>query len=213
MTPLEHAKALTREVRAGEREGKPTKIAIARRSYPADRADIWDALTNIERLPRWFLPVSGDLKVGGRYQFEGNAGGVVETCRQPELIKATWEFGDQVSWIEIRLSSVGTQTSLELIHEAHAADPEFWKQYGPGAVGVGWDGALLGLGLHLETGAERPDDADTWPTTPEGVEFHRYASDGWARASIEHGTDPAEAKAAAEAVVAFYTTVPEEVQG
>jgi uncharacterized protein YndB with AHSA1/START domain len=212
MNPLEQAKALTREVRSGERDGKPTKIAIAHRSYPADQADVWDALTNAERLPRWFMPVSGDLKVGGRYQFEGNAGGVVETCRQPELIKATWEFGDQVSWLEIRLSPDGQQTSVELIHEAHV-DPEFWKQYGPGAVGLGWDGALLGLGLHLESGADRPADAGTWPTTPEGLEFHRYASDAWARASIEDGADPTEAEAAAEATLAFYTVVPEEAQG
>ncbi|GAB3761385.1 SRPBCC family protein [Microlunatus parietis] len=209
MNPLEHVKAVTREVRTGERDGKPTKIAIARRAFPAGQDDVWDALTNAERLPRWFLPVSGDLEVGGRYQFEGNAGGTVETCRQPELIKTTWEFGDQVSWLEIRLSPDGDRTSVELIHEAHV-DPEFAKQYGPGAVGVGWDGAFLGLGLHLESGAERPEEVASWPTTPEGVEFHRYAADDWARADIGDGTDPAEARAAAEAVLAFYTVVPEE---
>ncbi|WP_152362718.1 SRPBCC family protein [Microlunatus speluncae] len=209
MNPLELAKALTREVRTGERDGQPTKIAIARRSYPAEQADVWDALTSIERLPRWFLPVSGELKIGGRYQFEGNAGGTVETCRPPELIKSTWEFGDQVSWLEIRLSPEGDRTAVELIHEAHV-DPEFAKQYGPGAVGVGWDGAFLGLGLHLESGADRPDDLVAWTTSPEGLEFHRFACDDWARADIEDGTDPAEAKAAADATFAFYTTVPVE---
>ena len=29
--------------------------------------DVWDACTNPERIPRWFLPVSGDLRLGGRY--------------------------------------------------------------------------------------------------------------------------------------------------
>jgi uncharacterized protein YndB with AHSA1/START domain len=209
MNPLEHVKAMTREVRTGERDGQPTKIAIGRRSYPAELSDVWDALTSAERLPRWFLPVSGELKVGGRYQFEGNAGGLVEACRMPELIKTTWEAGGQVSWLEVRLSPDGDQTVVELIHEAHV-DPEFAKQYGPGAVGVGWDGAFLGLGLHLESGADRSGDAVTWPTTPDGLEFHRYACDEWARADIEDGTDPVEAKAAADAVFAFYTTAPEE---
>jgi uncharacterized protein YndB with AHSA1/START domain len=37
------------------------------RSYPAELADVWDACTNPERIPRWFLPVSGELKEGGRY--------------------------------------------------------------------------------------------------------------------------------------------------
>jgi hypothetical protein len=40
-------------------------------SYDTDQDDLWDAVTNIERIPRWFLPISGDLKVGGSYQLEG----------------------------------------------------------------------------------------------------------------------------------------------
>lgn len=208
MTPMEHAELLNREVRTGERDGKPTKIVIGRRSYPAEQEDVWDALTNAERLPRWFLPVSGDLKVGGRYQFEGNAGGVVEECRKPDLIKATWEGGGQLSWLEIRVAPDGDQTSVELVHEA-VVDPEFAEQYGPGAVGVGWDGAFLGLGLHLE-GGERPADVVAWSISPEGLEFHRYACDDWARADIEDGTDPDRARAAADAVFSFYTVLPED---
>lgn len=211
MNPLELAKALTREVRTGDRDGQPTKIAIARRSYPAEQADVWEALTSADRLPRWFLPVSGELKVGGRYQFEGNAGGVVETCRQPELIKLTWEFGGQVSWLEIRLSPDGPQTVVELEHEAHV-DPEFWKQFGPGAVGVGWDLAFMGLGLHLAGGEAKPAGTEEWTFTPEGKEFIRYASDDWANATIEDGEAPDAARAAAAATFAFYTTAPEEEQ-
>ncbi len=209
MSPLEQVKAMTREVRTGERGGQLTKIAIGRRSYPAELADVWDALTNVERLPRWFLPISGELKVGGRYQFEGNAGGQVETCRKPELIKTTWEFGGMVSWLEIRLSADGEETAVELRHEAHV-DPEFWKQFGPGAVGVGWDLGFLGLGSHLESGADRPADADTWSLSPEGQEFVRYAGDDWARAAIADGDDPEAAQKAAAGTFAFYTTAPEE---
>jgi hypothetical protein len=44
-----------------------------------------------------FLPISADYRVGGRFQFEGNAGG-----RDPRLLKAapvrvTWVYG-KVKW-------------------------------------------------------------------------------------------------------------------
>ena len=51
------------------------QVVTVSRSYPAELADVWDACTNPEPIPRWFLPVSGELKEGGRYQSEGNAGG------------------------------------------------------------------------------------------------------------------------------------------
>lgn len=38
---------------------------------------MWDACTDPERIPRWFLPISGDLRLNGRYQLEGNAGGAI----------------------------------------------------------------------------------------------------------------------------------------
>ena len=69
---------------------------------------MWDACTNPERIPRWFLPVTGDLKVGGRYQLEGNAAGDDRTMRPAHGFDATWEFGGEVSWIELRLSPTAT---------------------------------------------------------------------------------------------------------
>lgn len=79
--PVAAAGLVTREVRGGVRDGVATKVAIARRVYSASQSDLWDALTNADRIPRWFLPVSGDLRLGGRYQLEGNAGGAVERCK------------------------------------------------------------------------------------------------------------------------------------
>ncbi len=51
--------------------------------YAASIDDVWDACTNPIRIPRWFLPVSGDLKPGGHYQIEGNASGTIERCDPP----------------------------------------------------------------------------------------------------------------------------------
>src|SRR5215472_7369827 len=112
--PLTAAGLVTRVVRSGTRDGAPTKIAIASRVYQTGQADLWDALTNADRIPRWFLPVSGDLRVGGRYQLEGNAGGVVERCKEPESFSVTWEFGGMLTWLEVTLTPDGGRTTLEL---------------------------------------------------------------------------------------------------
>ncbi|WP_405164083.1 SRPBCC family protein [Nocardia sp. NBC_01499] len=208
--PAAIAGLVAREVRTGSRDGAPTRIVIARRTYATDQADLWDALTNAERIPRWFLPVSGDLKVGGRYQTEGNAGGVVQECAAPRRFAVTWEMGPQVSWLAINLTASDDGTQLELVHEAPVV-PEFWDQYGPGAVGVGWDLGLMALGLHLSSGAAvDPAEGLAFPTTPEGTVFVETAAQGWADAAIGDGDDPAAANAAAQRTVTFYTVEPED---
>ena len=85
-----HLHGMTRTVRNLERDGKPAKAVIASCVYDTDAADLWNALTDAKRIPRWFLPVSGDLKLGGRYQFEGNAGGTITECVPQKRIGATW---------------------------------------------------------------------------------------------------------------------------
>jgi uncharacterized protein YndB with AHSA1/START domain len=207
--PLAAAGLTVREIRTGSRDGAPTKIAVARRTYPTDRADLWNALTDAERIPRWFLPVTGELKEGGRYQTEGNAGGVVERCQEPESFSVTWEYGPMVSYLTVNLTPAGDGTTLELVHEA-PVDPDMWAQFGPGAVGVGWDLALMGLGRHIESGEPvDPEEGKNYAVTPEGVQFVRASAAGWADAAIADGDEEELARAAAEATVGFYTTVPE----
>ena len=188
--------------------GEARTLTIAR-VYDTPPEDLWDACTNPERLPRWFLPVSGDLRPGGRYAFEGNASGTIERCEPPHSLDATWEYGGQTSWVELRLTpepAGGTRFALE--HIAHVED-ELWAQYGPGAVGVGWDQAIMGLSLHLG-GAERLDAeaVQAWQLSDDGREFTRRSSEGWAEASIAFGTDPDEAHAAAARTTGFYTGEP-----
>lgn len=203
---LEQVGLVTRVVRTGERDGRPTKVAEARRVYRADVDDVWDALTSAERLPRWFMPVSGDLGVGGRYQLQGNAGGTVEACDRPHRLAVTWEYGGEVGWVEVHLAAAGDDaTELRLLHEAHV-DPAFWEQFGPGAVGVGWDLALWGLALHLATGASvDPAESEAWSVGPEGRAFITSAATGWAAAAAGDGDDPAAAQRAGERTIAFYT--------
>jgi len=198
--------AVARGVASREHEGRPARVVVAARTYDTHIDDLWDALTNAERIPRWFMPVSGDLRLGGRYQLQGNAGGEITTCAPPRHLAVTWEYGGQVSWVTVRLAEEAAgRTRLELEHLAHV-DEKFWDQFGPGAVGVGWDLAILGLALHLETGgAFDPKQAMDWPTTPDGKVFVRRSSEGWCRASIAAGTATDAAEAAAGRTTAFYT--------
>lgn len=207
--PVATAGLETREVLTGTRDGSPTKIAVASRHYAAAPSDVWDALTNVERIPRWFLPIEGDPTQGGRYQFVGNAGGVVQECEPERRFAITWEMGPMVSWVEVTIAPDGDGTTLVLRHEA-PFDEGFAKQYGPGAVGVGWDLGLMGLGLHLASDATvTPENSEAWTMGPDGVAFVRASATGWADAAIADGDDPDDAAAAAERTIAFYTVAPE----
>jgi uncharacterized protein YndB with AHSA1/START domain len=206
--PIDPASALgaeTRLVATRDHEGKPARVVVATRTYPTHVEDLWDALTNPERIPRWFLPISGDLRPGGRYKLEGNAEGTVTECAPPHRLALTWENGGSVSWLTVRLERCGDGTRLELDHVAHVED-ELWDRFGPGAVGVGWDGALMALGLHVSSGGTAdPAEMAAWPATEAGAAFTRACSQGWAQASIAAGTPEAAALAAAERTTAFYT--------
>lgn len=188
--------------------GEARELTLSR-TFPTTVDDLWDAVTDPERLPRWFLPVSGDLRLGGRYQLEGNAGGEITMCDPPSGFDATWEMGDQVSWIELRLSPAADGATFALTHIAHV--DERWDEFGPSAVGIGWDLAVMGLTLHLASGeAVDPAEVAGWSASSEGLAFMRTSGAAWADADIAAGADPDAARAASERTVAFYTTPPEE---
>lgn len=178
---LEHINAVQREVsRTGE-----TVTVLMRRSYQAAPAEVWDALTDPERMRRWFMPVSGELKVGGSFQLQGNAGGEILECDPPKRFKVT--FGGPNSLLEVRLSAgEGSATDLELEHSMDEAP----APGGSGAlwVGPGWDGGLLGLDLYV-TG-ELPADADPveMANSPEVVDYNEQSVRAWIEAIRASGT-------------------------
>lgn len=209
MDVLDRIQAIGRTVTSTEREGKPARTVTARKTYAAGAAEVWDAVTNPERLPRWFAAVTGDLRVGGHYAIEGNASGVVEACAEPERLALTWEFGGETSWLELTVTPDGDRTVLTLAHTA-VVDGDRWAQFGPGAVGVGWDLTLLGLGMHLDSGAGMaPDEAQAWAVSSEGLSFMTGSSEAWRDAAVAGGDDPEAAGAAAARTTAFYTGAPE----
>ena len=184
--------AIDREVtRRPGPHGEEVSVQI-RRTYDAAIADVWSALTDPDRMKRWFLPISGDLRAGGNFQLEGNAGGDIIACEPPHLLKVT--FGGPTSLVELRLSpETEDRTSLELEHTV----PIEFAQSGAGSlfVGPGWDGGFVALGLYLR--GEVSDDPIAAANTLEGQELSKRSVDSWVAVVQASGTASVDEIAAA----------------
>ena len=200
---VELANASRRVEREGAHEGPggPDDIYVVEisRTYDADPADVWDACTTPARLARWFSPVSGDLRIGGRFAIEGNASGEVLECEPPRRLALSWEFGGDTSWVTLDLAAADGGTEATLRHRQPRT--EHWATFGPGATGVGWDLTLLGLDWHLagveSTHAEFEAD-------PQAKDFIRASAAAWGAAHEQAGAPaPAAARAAQATADAF----------
>ncbi|WP_157252145.1 SRPBCC family protein [Nonomuraea typhae] len=162
---------------------------VLKRTYDAEVADVWDALTDPDRMKRWFMPISGDLRPGGNFQLEGNAGGQILECEPPGRYKVT--FGDVSSIVEVRLSPAGDErTDFVLEHSV----PLAMAQSGAGAftVGPGWDGALLGLALFVTGEVQPGDDPAEAARSEEALRYSKASVQAWEKAVAASGTATAE---------------------
>ncbi|MFD4194063.1 SRPBCC family protein [Amycolatopsis thermoflava] len=181
-----HLKAIHREVRRGTTTGGETVTVLVRRRYDATAEDVWDAVTDPARVRRWFLPLSGDLREGGSFQLEGNAGGDILTCDPPRLLKVT--FGGPTSVVQVRLAGDGDSTELELEHTV----PIEIAQSGAGAlfVGPGWDSALMALAQYFA--GEIAEDPVAAANSREVQEFCAGSVTEWSTVVEDSGTATAE---------------------
>ena len=203
-TPADHLGQVDRALARTTRDGQEMHVLTVRRTFAAAPDEVWDALINPERLPRWFLPVSGELKVGGHYQLEGNAGGEILACEPGRRLSITWVFGEQHSWVDVTLSREGERTLLRLEHTLPVDG--HWEQFGPGAVGIGWELGLMGLAEHLADAEFRPPSPEEMPDLSG---YLQASSQAWGQADIDAGTDPDQARAAAERCLTAYSPPPE----
>jgi uncharacterized protein YndB with AHSA1/START domain len=171
---VNHLDAVRRHVETREAGGGELVAVVMRRRYPAPPEDVWEALTDPDRLRRWFLPISGDLKEGGTFQLEGNAGGEIRSCEPPKRLLVT--YGSEISLVQVTLTADGDDGTLfELDHTvpiemAGSTAGALW-------VGPGWDGAVAALGLFL-TGVEA-DDPTAAASSAEGQELTRLSTHLW----------------------------------
>ena len=201
-----HLGAITRAVEDSTHEGTPVKVVVASRTYPTDVEDLWDAVTTPERIRNWFAPVTGDLRLGGRFQVENNAGGEVLACDQPKHLAITWEFAGDVSWVDVHLEEAGDGATLTLRHAADVRDNPHMATYGPGATGVGWELGLMGLAEYLAAGTGvSHEEFEAWGSSPDGRAMMTGAATGWGEADALVSGDPDASRAAARRTAAFYT--------
>ena len=200
----ESLSAVERSVAFLDRDGQPASAVTLARTYAAPVGDLWDAVTSADRIPRWFLPISGNLELGGNYQLEGNAAGRITDCHPPDSYAITWEFGGFVSWVDVQVSDDGPgRAGFTVTHTAHLS--EHWDTYGPGATGVGFEMGLLGLDMHLSNPDQPKPDPMDFAMSTDGRALLVRSSQAWGEAAVVAGTDPAHARAAAARTAAFYT--------
>jgi uncharacterized protein YndB with AHSA1/START domain len=184
--------AISRQVEQQHSEAGEAVTVTVERRYPAGVADVWQAITDPERVRRWFLPLTGDLRPGGNFQLEGHAGGGIMTCEPPRHLLVT--FGGESSIVDVLLSGDGEQTLLRLTHSVplELAGSTAGALY----VGPGWDGALLGIALYLA--GEVSGDPVAAANSPEVQDFNVRSIQEWIAAVEASGTAEADAIAAAQ---------------
>ena len=200
--------ATFREVAKSERNGKPTRVVLASRTYASSQQDLWNALSDPKHTSQWFAEVSGDFQPGGQYAIKGNANGEITACEPPKLLALTWIFGDNVSWVKVTVEEEQKGALLILEHETptDTASEAHWSRYGPGATGVGWELAFIGLDVHLSSGGQSSrKEGEMWAASEAGKTTLRAWAEAWGEAHIKAGADTLYAKKAAQKTADFYT--------
>jgi uncharacterized protein YndB with AHSA1/START domain len=140
------------------RSEAPVRVS---RTFQASRQRVYRAWTDPELLIRWFVDDDGDmrvrtldLRVGGRYRFEGTQRGrswaiegVFREVRPPERLVYTWAFPDNPEFgepgetkVTVEFRERGRETEVTVTHEGFtnaASRAEHEK---------GWIGCLDRLG-------------------------------------------------------------------
>ena len=149
--------------RTGRRRAAPS-CRRCRRATRRPIDDVWDAVTSGERIPRWFRRSRATCGSAADTSSRATPAARCWSARPRTTARAhyrvTWEYGgggDRGSIV--RLAAIGDDetTRRARAHVARVATSRrrFWDQFGPGATGVGWDGGMLGLALHLSSAVRR----------------------------------------------------------
>ena len=199
--------SLENVTRSVARDGTSYVVTLER-TFPNSPETVWAACTTPYGLYRWFEPLEGELTRGGRYRLTASGtSGTIERCEPNSALQVTWEYDGDVSRVRLTLEPADTGgtggTHLALHHTV--PDNEHWAQYGPGATGIGWDGALLALSLALaDEGLDVQGAMSAFNDADEGKQFVESAADRWCIAHLSAGEDPDDAHDSAARTASFY---------
>jgi uncharacterized protein YndB with AHSA1/START domain len=134
--------------------------------YDTDIDDLWSAITDPDRLARWFGEVDGELSLGGKFRVHiadaGERTGQVEACDAPQRLLVTTRETDEsyrrgqgvppfdAAW-DITLTADGDQTTLVIEVKGMPLDKIAF-------FGAGWQMHAENLAAYL-AGCE-PDDVE-----------------------------------------------------
>jgi len=135
--------------------------------YDTGIDDLWEAITEPDRLARWWGTVEGDLRPGGSFRLssEWDGTGRVEACDPPRRLRVTWRESDESyrkgqgvppfdASVEAILSPAGEQTILVIEVRGMPLDKIAFY-------GVGWQIHAENLAIHV-SGRERGDPEARW---------------------------------------------------
>jgi uncharacterized protein YndB with AHSA1/START domain len=124
--------------------------------FDADIDEVWSALTEPERLARWYGEVEGELRVGGAYRAHLHASGWegtgrVEECEPPRRFVVVSKEPDEANErsTEVRLTGDGDQT-VSVVEQRGLPLDLLW------AYGAGLQIHVEDLAAHV-AGRERAD--------------------------------------------------------
>jgi uncharacterized protein YndB with AHSA1/START domain len=182
-------------------------VVALERTFAAAAEEVWDACTSPARLARWFEPVTGELRLGGRYRMDlSGTEGTVEACEPPARLVVTWEHGGDRSRVTVTLTPLDAASTRLVVAHAGELD-EGWQRFGPAAGGTGWDSSLRALALHLAGDeAAAPEAVEAWSTSDEGRRAVEAWVEAWRVAHVAAGVTPEEAAGPAERARAAYLT-------
>lgn len=206
MDLIDELSGVGRAVGLGVLPAGPARAVALDRVYPVEVSRVWTALTDQREVSAWLSPVTSDLREGGNFEIEDTASGRVRVCEPPHHVRLTWLLGPESragdsSLVDVRLSPMGHRTRIALRHVSVVPE-EAWRQFGPGAVGVGWDVCLLGLAGHL--GGVPLGDVSELLADPWMRDAIVASSQAWGEAYRATGASARDVAASTAATTAFY---------
>jgi uncharacterized protein YndB with AHSA1/START domain len=185
-----------REVRADREVATgPARGAVSRRRVDAPIEDVWSLFADPERMRLWNPDsVTGEFRLGGKFNIKNNASGEVLRCEPPTLFRVSWIYAGSYSEFEVRLSSSAGATVVEFEHlmtDEELAAAGMSVSEGLVAAGTGWDFSLEYLDRYVRGELDEPPTAhDGWEASAEDEELFSQSERLWkqvVRATPEGG--------------------------